>query len=179
MWKQVFRHFCKLGFHLWKIQLFGHDLERYTRVYKRSHSWQCMSEQKPNHEVEGIVCRAPRQDCVEAQIWGRIPKHFCIEGPQDHSGLHHLEPLILFLELSGQPNWAIGGEGPWSGSWPKPQWSIWQGPRVTLWKWENFPEGQPSLQHSTKQGFMVEWPDGSHSSVKGTWQPAWSLPKGT
>uniref|UniRef100_A0AAR2JGI1 Uncharacterized protein n=1 Tax=Pygocentrus nattereri TaxID=42514 RepID=A0AAR2JGI1_PYGNA len=26
---------------------------------------------------------------------------------------------------------------------------------------------------------MVEWPDGSHSSVKGTRQPAWSLPKGT
>jgi hypothetical protein len=27
--------------------------------------------------------------------------------------------------------------------------------------------------------FMVEWPDGSHSSVKGTSQPTWSLPKGT
>ena len=26
--------------------------------------------------------------------------------------------------------------------------------------------------------FMVEWPDISHSSVKGTWQPTWSLPKG-
>ena len=33
-----------------------------------------------------------------------------------------------------------------------------------------------ALHQST---FMVEWPDGSHSSVKGTWQPAWSLPKGT
>jgi hypothetical protein len=29
-----------------------------------------MSEQKPSHEVEGIVRRALRQDCVEAQIWG-------------------------------------------------------------------------------------------------------------
>ena len=29
-------------------------------------------------------------------------------------------------------------------------------------------EGRPSLQHSTNQAFMVEWPDGSHSSVKGT-----------
>ena len=48
------------------------------------HSWQCMSEQKPSHEVKGIVRRAPRKDCVEAQIWGRIPKHFCsIEGPQE------------------------------------------------------------------------------------------------
>ena len=33
---------------------------------------------------------------------------------------------------------------------------------------ENLPEGQPSLQHSTNQAFMVEWPDGRHSSVKGT-----------
>jgi hypothetical protein len=30
-----------------------------------------MSEQKPSHEVKGIVHRALRQDCVEAQIWGR------------------------------------------------------------------------------------------------------------
>jgi hypothetical protein len=34
--------------------------------------------------------------------------------------------------------------------------------------WEHFPEGHPFLQHSTNQAFMVEWPDGSHSSVKGT-----------
>ena len=32
-----------------------------------------MSEQKPSHEDEGIACRAQRQDCVEAQIWGRVP----------------------------------------------------------------------------------------------------------
>jgi hypothetical protein len=33
-----------------------------------------MSEQKPSHEVERIVCTALRQDCVETQIWGRVPK---------------------------------------------------------------------------------------------------------
>ena len=33
---------------------------------------------------------------------------------------------------------------------------------------ENLPEGQPSLQHSTNQAFMVEWPNRSHSSEKGT-----------
>ncbi|CDQ98079.1 unnamed protein product [Oncorhynchus mykiss] len=33
-----------------------------------------MSEQKPGHGVEGIVRRAPRHDCVEAQIWGRDQK---------------------------------------------------------------------------------------------------------
>jgi hypothetical protein len=31
--------------------------------------------QKPSHEVEGIVRRAPRQDCVKTQIWGRVPKY--------------------------------------------------------------------------------------------------------
>ena len=34
-------------------------------------------------------------------------------------------------------------------------------------KREKLPEGQPSLQHSTNQVFMVEWPDRSHSSEKG------------
>jgi hypothetical protein len=39
-------------------------------------------------EVKGIVRRAQRQDCVEAQIWGRVQKHFyIIEGPQEHSGI--------------------------------------------------------------------------------------------
>jgi len=33
---------------------------------------------------------------------------------------------------------------------------------------ENLPEEQPSLQLSTNQACMVEWPDGSHSSVKCT-----------
>ena len=37
-----------------------------------SHSWQCISEQKPSHELEGAACRAQRQDCVETQIWGRL-----------------------------------------------------------------------------------------------------------
>ena len=39
---------------------------------------------------------------------------------------------------------------------------------IPLWRWENLPEGQPSLQHFTNQTFMVEWPDRSHSSVKST-----------
>ena len=32
----------------------------------------------------------------------------------------------------------------------------------------NLSEGQPSLQHSTNQAFMVNWPGRSHSSVKDT-----------
>jgi transposase len=39
-----------------------------------------MSEQKPSHEVEGILRRAPKQDCVDEQIWGmsvawKVPKN--------------------------------------------------------------------------------------------------------
>ena len=33
-----------------------------------------MPEQEQSHEVERNVRRAQRQDCVEAQIWGRVPK---------------------------------------------------------------------------------------------------------
>jgi hypothetical protein len=40
--------------------------------------------------------------------------------------------------------------------------------RVPLWRWQYLPEGKPSLQHSTNRAVMVEWPDRSHSSVKGT-----------
>ena len=28
--------------------------------------------------MEGIVFRALRQDCVEAQIWVRLPRHICL-----------------------------------------------------------------------------------------------------
>src|SRR4029434_5907630 len=47
-----------------------------------------MSEHKPSQEVQGIVCRPPRQDCIEAQIWGRVQKNVCsTECSQEHSVL--------------------------------------------------------------------------------------------
>uniref|UniRef100_A0A674CB93 pre-mRNA 3' end processing protein WDR33 n=1 Tax=Salmo trutta TaxID=8032 RepID=A0A674CB93_SALTR len=66
--------------------------------------------QKPSHEVEGIVRRAPRQDCVEAQVWGRVPSNVCsIEGPQEQWPPSFLNgrncgPPRLFLELATWPN---------------------------------------------------------------------------
>ena len=57
------------GPHLWVPQLY---------VYLRAKT-----------KVEGIVRRVPRQDCVETQIWGRVPKNVCSNGPQEHSGLHN------------------------------------------------------------------------------------------
>ena len=44
-----------------------------------------MSEQKPSHEVKGIVCRAPRQDCVKEKIWGRVTKIRCDQDPDSYS----------------------------------------------------------------------------------------------
>ena len=51
--------------------------------------------------------------------------------------------------------------------------------RVPLWRQENLTEGQPSVQHSANQAFIVEWSDGSDSLLKGTRQPTGSLPKST
>ena len=64
-------------------------------------------------------------------------------------------------------DWAIGGEGPWSGSWPRTQWSLWQSSRIHLCRWENLPEGQPSPQMNT--GTLSEWPSGS-------WSAPWPRP---
>ena len=55
-------------------------------IWKGTH---CMSEHKLSHEVEGIVCRAQRQDCVEAQIWGRLPsRRTTISAALRQSGLY-------------------------------------------------------------------------------------------
>lgn len=43
-----------------------------------SHSRQWVSEHKPRHEVQGIVGRPPRQDCIKEQIqWARVQKNLC------------------------------------------------------------------------------------------------------
>ena len=76
---------------------------------------------------------------VEAQIWGRVPKHFCsIEGPQEHSGLHHSWEVPRADRLAKLSIWgrrALGREES-------------KNPMVTnrapLWRWDNLPEGQPS-----------------------------------
>jgi hypothetical protein len=62
----------------------------HTSLYKVSQLTVHVSAKKTSHEVEGIVRKAPRQDYVETQIWGSVPKNVCIiEGPQEHSGLHN------------------------------------------------------------------------------------------
>lgn len=103
---KLFKLFIKLLFsspHQSTHQLTGHYLERHTTVYIRFHSWQRTSEIKPSHEVGGTSLQC-LQDCVEAQIWGRLEKDFCCA---------QWSPTCLptlFPELSTRPNWATGGE---------------------------------------------------------------------
>ena len=69
---------------------------------------------------------------VELRNW-IVSRH--IEGPQEQlppsflNGIS-LEPPKLFLELAAWPNWAIRGEGPWSGRWPRTWWALWWSPSL-------------------------------------------------
>jgi hypothetical protein len=47
-----------------------------------------MSAQNPSHKFKGVVCRALRQDCVEAQIGGRVQKMSAALKVPKNSGLH-------------------------------------------------------------------------------------------
>ena len=58
------------------------------------------------------------------------------------------------------------GEKGFSQRWPRTRWSLWQSSSVALWREENLPKGQQSLQHSTNQACMVEWPEGCHTSKR-------------
>ncbi len=127
-----------------------------------------MSELKPSHEVQGIVCRPQIQDCIAAQIWGRLQKKFCsIEGSQKHvvsvtlNGRGLTQPG-LFLELAKLSNW-----------WRRTLVRLVTKNLIILhlldhtWRWWLFStEEQPSLQHSIDLGFMTTWQDSILSSVK-------------
>ena len=122
-----------------------------------------------------IVCRPARQDCVKTQIWGRIQEHFfSIESAQEYSSLHHsqMEDSLPRSDLPAKLN--NREEQPWSDRLPRTQWSLWD-TEFLYGDWENFTEGQPLVQHSTNQAFIVEWPDRNHF-LKGALQPALSLP---
>jgi hypothetical protein len=87
--------FLQMIFHLFYNKL------KLLAVYIMSHSWQCMSEQKPSHEVKKVVRRAPRQDCVEVQIWGRSSAGM----PSSPGGFPDLKALFTSVSFS-------------SGIWP-------------------------------------------------------------
>ena len=162
------------------MQLIGNYLEKHPPVYIRSHSWHVRANTKTWMRLKELSVEL--RDRIESRkryFFSAALRSPRTQLPPSFLNGRHLEPLKLFWELSARPNWIIKGEGHWSGRWPRTRWLLWQSSRVPLWWWENLPEGQPSLQHSTNQALKVEWPNGSHSSVKGKCQPAWSLPKGT
>jgi hypothetical protein len=94
----------------------------HTPVYIRSHSWQCMSEQKPSQREssETELCQGTdlgkgTKKCL--QHW-RFPR------PQVASIILIWKKFgtIKTLPRAGRrPNWAIGWEGPWLGRWPRLQ----------------------------------------------------------
>jgi hypothetical protein len=70
-----------------------------------------MSEQKPGHEVEIIFRRAPRQDCREVQIWGRIPVTFIIHKWKKFGATKNLPRAGRPAKLSNRGRRALVREG--------------------------------------------------------------------
>ena len=58
----------RLEIELWCIQMIAHDLVRRTHLSILGPKVDSACQQKPSHEVEGIVRRAPRQDCVGTDL---------------------------------------------------------------------------------------------------------------
>lgn len=80
-------------------------------VWKGTHLskifWQSMSEHKPSHKIQGIVCRPSRQDRMKAQIWRRV-QHWKSQWAQWSSSSVHgrtLEPPVILLEQSDLSDW--------------------------------------------------------------------------
>ncbi len=136
------------------------------------HSWQCISERKPSHEVKGTACRAQTQECIEAQICGRLQKKFCCtEGSQEHSGFHNSQMEEVWHNRDSSKSWFPAKlSNWWRGALSR---LVTKNLMVTLFelhdhicRWEKPTEGQTSLQHSTDLGFMAVWPNSIPSSVK-------------
>ena len=120
-------------------------------VYIRTHSWQCISEQKPSYQVEWATCRGQRENCVKAQIWGRLKKIIAaLEVPKTIVAFslngRSLEQPGLFLKLAIWSNWATGGKGSWYERSPRSHWSLWLSSRHPVWRWVNL-QGQPATLH--------------------------------
>ena len=117
----------------------------------RSHSWKCISEQKPSQEVKGTACRAQRQDCVEAQI--RVSDYNALKVPRSTVAFLQIRSLEQpgLLTRAGSPaklsNWgrrALVSE-------------VTENPTVTLAELQrSYVEmGETSRNHCNTLGFMA------------------------
>jgi hypothetical protein len=100
-----------------------------------------MSEKKPSHEVEGIVRRASRQDCVEAPIWGRVQNNYAaLKGPKNTVASIFLKwktfRTTKTLPRAGLPA-KLSNRGRRA--------LVREVTKNPLWRWQNLPEGQQSL----------------------------------
>ena len=86
-----------------------------------------------------------------------------------------LVPQRLFLELAARPNWAIKGEGPWSGRWTRTRWLLGQISSVEMGEPSKRTTISAALHQSGLYRRVARWKP--LLSVKGTWQPSWSLLK--
>lgn len=123
---------------------------------------------KPSHEVQETVYR-PEIEQYWGTDLGKVQKNSCsIESPNEHSGLHKSSAVngnhrdFLKSRLANMSDWE---SDPMFALTEHQCWSMETG-------------SQPFLQHFNNQTCMIEWPEESHS-VKGSWQPTWSLPEVT
>ncbi len=88
------------------IKLIGHDLERHTPLYKRPHSWQCISERKPSWG---------QRNCLQSSETGlyrgtnlrKATKNFCsTEVSQEHSGFHNYQMKEVWHNQDSSKSWS-------------------------------------------------------------------------
>ena len=130
-----------------------------------------MSEQKSSYEVEGIVRRALRQD-VSRQRSGEVYQKMsaALKGPKN-KGASIIFKWTKFGTITTLPR----ADHPAKLSNRGRRALVREVPKnlmVTLTELQSssVEMGEPFLKdnhHFTNQAFMVEWPDGSHSSAKG------------
>ena len=124
-----------------------------------------MLEQKPSHEVKGIVCRAPRQDChrsgegyqnISAAL--KVPKNTVASIILKWKKFGTTKTLPGLTEQSGEKGLGQGGD-------QEPDGHSDRAPEFLCGDGRTF---QKDNHLCNNQAIMVEWPDGNHYSVNGT-----------
>ena len=133
-----------------------HDLERHTPDYIKGPTVDsaCQSKNQAMRLMELSV--ELRDRIVSRYTCARVPQNVCsIEGPQEHSGLIILKwkkfGTTETLPRAGRPA-KLSNRGRRAlvrEVTKNPMVTQTELLRVPLWRWENLPEGHPSLQHST------------------------------